>query len=92
HDLIFERTSDQIQVTIDGNLVYFRQLSFDTIRAGFLEIHGMILGSMPNSFLYDNWFNGQIIHAILQIDDTALNILEFAEKSLHGFEFAGKMP
>lgn len=28
----------------------------------------------------------------MQIDDTALNILEFAEKSLHGFEFAGKMP
>nr|CDS31549.1 neurexin 1 alpha [Hymenolepis microstoma] len=92
HDLILERTSDQIRVTIDGNLVYFQQLSFDTIRAGFLEIQRMILGSMPSSLQTDNWFNGQIIHAVLQVDDTPINILEVAEKSLHGFEFTGKMP
>ncbi|VDO00178.1 unnamed protein product [Rodentolepis nana] len=92
HQIILERTSDQIKVTIDDNLVYLQQLSFDTIEAGFLEIQHMVLGSMPNSLSTNNWFSGRIIHVELQVDDTTINILEFAEKSLHGFEFTGKMP
>nr|CDS20871.1 neurexin 1 alpha [Echinococcus granulosus] len=92
HDLLLERSPDQIRVSIDENTVFFQQFSFDKIRPGFLEIHHVVLGSFPDKSADQKGFKGQIRQAILQVDDTTLNILRFAENSLHGFEIAGTPP
>ncbi|VDM33053.1 unnamed protein product [Hydatigera taeniaeformis] len=92
HDLLLERSPDQICVSIDENTVFFQSLSFDKIRPGFLEIQHVVLGFLPSTSVNHEAFRGQIRRAILQVDDTTLNILHFAENSLHGFEFTGARP
>ncbi|VDK39395.1 unnamed protein product [Taenia asiatica] len=92
HDLLLERSPDQIRVSVDENTIFFQPLSFDKIRPGFLEIQHIVLGSLPKKSTDPEAFGGQIRRAILQVDDTTLNILQFAENSLHGFEITGGHP
>ncbi|VDD82285.1 unnamed protein product [Mesocestoides corti] len=87
HDVLLERSLDKIQISIDDNVAFHQSLHFDEIQASFLESRHIVLGTSR-----EGTFNGQVTKAVLQVDDTVLDILKLAEMSLHGFEVSGVRP